>query len=137
MMDKNKIGTGGKITGLPEPMKIEAKLEDKDHKIPKKAADNADLKELVEKCLEWSEIIYKQNKKIKRRLTIMAVGDYLRLAFIIVPLILAIIYLPPLLNDVISQYSELLGGIGSVPNIGSMLGEGFNFSDIISNMFQK
>ena len=73
---------------------------------------NDGLKELIEKNIKWSQVIYEQNKKIKRRLTLMVVGSYLRLALILIPLILAFLFLPPLLKDVMGQYSSLLG-IGS------------------------
>jgi len=86
-------------------------------------SDHASLKELVEKNIKWSQVIYEQNKKIKSRLTWMVVGSYLRLAIIIIPIILALIYLPPLLKGVFSQYSSLLGGLGGAPQVNDFLGD--------------
>ena len=58
--------------------------------------------------------IKEQNKILKRRMTWMVVGNYLRLLLIILPLIvgtvLAYVYLPTFMQETVSQYSELLGG---------------------------
>ena len=88
----------------------------------------ATLKDLVEKDIKWSQVIYEQNRGIKRRLTWMVIGSYLRLLMIVVPLILAFIYLPPLLKDLFAQYSGLLGGLqgaskGGQLDVGSLLNQ--------------
>lgn len=95
---------------MPEETNIE--------KLPiKKDSDSGDLKSLIEKNIKWSQVIYEQNKKMNRRLTWMVAGSYLRLAIILIPLILALIFLPPFLQSFMEQYSSLLG-IGNV-NVGS------------------
>ncbi|MBI4427136.1 MAG: hypothetical protein HY569_01465 [Candidatus Magasanikbacteria bacterium] len=78
------------------------------------------LKELIEKNIKWSQVIYEQNKGIKRRLTWMVVGGYLRLLIVVVPLILAFIYLPPILKDLFAQYSNLLGGFSGAAKGGQL-----------------
>ncbi len=84
-----------------------------------------DLRELIEKNIKWSQVIYNQNKKIRRRLTMMVLGSYIRLALILTPIVLALIYLPPLLDQYISQFGSLLGGsagdVKSLYDIGSLL----------------
>jgi hypothetical protein len=67
------------------------------------------LKELMEKNLKWSQIIYEQNRKINNKLLWSAAANWLRLLVIVVPIILAFIFLPPLLKNVWSQYGDLLG----------------------------
>lgn len=68
-------------------------------------------------------MIFEQNKKIKRRLTLMVVGNYFKLLLIIVPLIIAFIYLPPLINQLLLQYNSILGGAGGGQlNLNSILG---------------
>ncbi len=67
------------------------------------------LKELIEKNLKWSQIIYEQNRKINNKLLWSAAANWLRLLVIVVPIILAFIFLPPLLKNVWSQYGDLLG----------------------------
>ncbi len=76
----------------------------------KKGEEN--LKELVEKSIKWTQVVYEQNQKIKHRITMMVIGSYLRLLLIVVPIIFAVIYLPPLLRPMFEQYSALLGGVG-------------------------
>jgi hypothetical protein len=68
----------------------------------------AALEELLRENIELSKHIFGQNKKIQRRMTFMAISEGLRLLFIVVPIVLAIIYLPPLLKPVLNQYQELL-----------------------------
>ncbi len=72
--------------------------------------DTPDLRELIEKNLKWSQIIYEQNRKINNKLLWSAIANWLRMLLIVVPLILAILFLGPLFKDVISQYNDLLGG---------------------------
>jgi uncharacterized membrane protein len=83
---------------------------------------------LLEKQQALLEVIEKQNKKIGRHIFWMAVGDYVRILLVIVPLILAAIFLPPLLKDVTKQYQELLGVKNSASN--------FDIQSLI-NQFQK
>jgi hypothetical protein len=75
------------------------------------------LKELIEKNIKWSQVLYEQNKKIKRRLTLMSVASYLRLLIFVVPIILGIIYLPPLMADLFAQYGNILGSLGIGGNV--------------------
>lgn len=65
-------------------------------------------------------------KKIKRRLLTMAIGSYARLLILLVPIILAAVYLPPLLRDVWAQYGSLINGITGATGGGPQ--------DIISNI---
>ena len=65
--------------------------------------------ELLEKQSKLLEVIFEQNKKIKRQLMWMTIGSYIRIALFVIPLIAAAIYLPPLLRDTFKQYESLLG----------------------------
>lgn len=47
-------------------------------------------------------------KKIKRRLLILAIGSYVRLLILLIPLVLAVWFLPPFIREVWSQYGTLL-----------------------------
>ena len=76
---------------------------------PEAAKAEPSLKELIEKNLKWSQIIYEQNRKINNKLLWSAVANWLRLLVIVVPIILAFIFLPPLLKKAWSQYGDLLG----------------------------
>lgn len=85
-----------------------------------KEEKNKDLVALIEKNLLWSQLVYEQNKRMERKLTIMAVAGYVKLLLILIPLILAFVYLPSILAPAIEQYQQLLGGGGQV-NIGPLL----------------
>jgi hypothetical protein len=79
------------------------------NKTSDEAVTEADLKELIEKNLKWSQIIYEQNRKINNKLLWAAIASWIRTALILIPIILGILFLPSLLKGVWSQYSELLG----------------------------
>lgn len=91
------------IAGLDKFLKnmneeIDKKLEEK--------SKNDDLRKLLEKNLEISEDMHKMIKKIGKYIFWQQVFNILKLLIIVVPIILGIIYLPPLLGDLISQYGE-------------------------------
>lgn len=67
------------------------------------------VEEMLKKNLQWSQIIYEQNKKIKRRLNLMVWGGVVKWLIILAPIILGIIYLPALLKPYWDQYAGLLG----------------------------
>lgn len=67
------------------------------------------LKELIEKNLKWSQIIYEQNRKINNKLLWSAIFSWIKIVLIVTPLILAYIYLQPMINGVLKQYGSLLG----------------------------
>lgn len=94
----------------------------------------ADLKSLVEKNIKWSQVIYEQNRKIKRRLDLIIWGGVLKWLLILLPLVLALIYLPPLFKDLMGQYGTLLKGVGGAGNSG--LG-GIDLSQVIGNLSQE
>ncbi len=71
-----------------------------------------DLRTLIEKNIKWAQVIYNQNRKIQRRLSWMVFASYFKLFLILVPVILAIIYLPPLISDFWSTYGSVLGSSG-------------------------
>jgi hypothetical protein len=81
------------------------------------------LLELIEKNIKWTQVVYEQNKQIKHRLTLMVLGGYIKLALIVVPIILALIFLPPLFRQWFGQYSELLNGLGDVSGKNMNLGQ--------------
>ena len=70
------------------------------------------LRELLEKNLKWSQIIYEQNRRINRKLFWAAFANWLKLFLIAIPLILSIIFLPPLIKQYMSSYKDLLPGGG-------------------------
>jgi hypothetical protein len=84
------------------PLAVKARTSDE-------SVTTADLKELLEKNLKWSQIIYEQNRKLNNKLLWAAIASWMRILLIVIPLIAALLFLPPLLKDVWSQYGDLLG----------------------------
>lgn len=82
------------------------------NKASQQSVTDTNLKELIEKNLKWSQIIYEQNRKINNKLLWTAIASWIRVGLILVPLVLGILFLPPLLKGVWSQYGELLGVSG-------------------------
>ncbi len=82
-----------------------------------------EIKKLLEKNLELTEEIFKMTKSIKSFVIHQRIFGALKLLLIAVPIILGIIYLPPLLSGITEQYKDLLG-------IKSEAGGG-NITDII------
>lgn len=64
--------------------------------------------DLLEKNLKWSQIIYEQNRKINRKLLWTAVAGWLRFVLIVVPVLLALWYLPSFLRNFEMQYQKLV-----------------------------
>ena len=94
-----------------KPNKEEKKNKEVKEVIEIKKSDS--VQELLEKNLKWSQIIYEQNRKINRKLTWAAIAGWLRLILILAPLVLALVFLPPILKDVWSKYSDVLGLVES------------------------
>lgn len=80
----------------------------------------AALRELMEKNLKWSQIIYEQNRKINRKLLWTALAGWLRLliliALVAVPIVLGFMYLPALVRDTRAKIDSLSGKITSTTN---------------------
>ncbi len=62
-----------------------------------------EIKKLLKEHLELAKKIEEQNNKIQKRLTYMVIGNYVRLSFIIIPIIIGIIYIPSFIKQVQSS----------------------------------
>lgn len=83
-------------------------------KTSKEATPEA-LRDLLEKNLKWSQIIYEQNRRINRKMFWYAFAGWLRLLVIVVPLVLAVVFLPPFIRQAWEQYQGLIGQVSSAP----------------------
>jgi hypothetical protein len=72
-----------------------------------------DIREQLNKQEAMLQAIAKDVHIIKRRLLYAAIMSYIKVALILIPLIIAIIYLPPLLQNVFAQYATVLDLTGS------------------------
>jgi len=77
--------------------------------VEKSKSESENIKDLLEKNLKWSQIIYEQNRKINRKLMWAAVANWLRIFIILIPLGLAVWFLPPYVRKIIDTYGGLLG----------------------------
>jgi len=86
----------------------------KDHQKSKRTSSaRLSIEKMIQENIDWSKKVYEQNQSIKRRLLYMVIGNYLRLALILIPLIIGAIYLPSLLGQALDQYKSVLGIDGS------------------------
>jgi len=76
--------------------------------------NNEEIKQLLEKNLEYNMAIYEMAKKTKRYILISQIMGVVRILVFAVPLILALIYLPPLIKNYMAPYQELLGNSGGI-----------------------
>ncbi len=79
---------------------------------PTQPTDMRTLKELLEKNLKWSQIIYEQNRKINHKLLLSAVGSWIHAFIILVPLVLGALLVPQLIRD----YNCLAKNVGCGQN---------------------
>ena len=103
-MFRHNNDAGLKETAEPKPVpSVEEKLHSDNGSRPAAIgfADvpAATLKELVEKNLKWSQIIYEQNRKINHKLLWNTIANWVRLVIIIVPLAIALFFLPRIISD--------------------------------------
>lgn len=90
-----------------ESEKIEEKKEIVLDKKEEKITESG-IKELLEKNLKWSQIIYEQNRKINNKLLWTTIASWIKIVIIVVPIVLAIIFLAPMARNLSSFYSNLL-----------------------------
>ena len=102
--------------------------------------ESEQIKELLEKNLKLTEEIYEMTKKMKRHMAFQRAVSWFYLFIIIAPIVLGLIYLPPLLSDLFSQYKDALGLQGeSNSTIQGLLNGGvggFN-ADTIKSLLNK
>lgn len=70
---------------------------------------NFDLKKLLEENIKISKAILRSTEKTRRYMRWAQVTSILRLLIIIIPIILAILYLPPFLSNLSETFNKLYG----------------------------
>jgi len=68
-----------------------------------------EIKKLLEQNLKLTQEIYAMTKKMKKYLAFQRLVSLFYLFIIIAPIILGVIYLPPLLSGLFDQYKDVLG----------------------------
>ncbi|MFH1412676.1 MAG: hypothetical protein ABIG10_01450 [bacterium] len=77
----------------------------------------SDLKNLLEKNLVLTEEIHETVKKIRKYIVMTQILGIIKFIIILAPIIFAIIYLPPLLKSLMSQYQDVLPGGFKLDNL--------------------
>lgn len=96
------------------------------------------IERLVEENLLLTKEIHKMTKKISIFVRWSRVFSILKILLIVVPIILGILYLPPLLKDVFDQYKDLFGVGGDANSIIQDVNNGgINLDDISSDDIKK
>jgi hypothetical protein len=81
-----------------------------------------DLKKLLEKNLAVAEETLLVVKGIRKYIFWQRIWGWVKFfIFIVLPIVLTIIYLPPLIDSFMKQYQDLMGGAGNASTINSLL----------------
>lgn len=81
---------------------------------------NEEIKKLLEQNLALTKEIYAMTRKIKNYIIFQKVMSVIYILLIIVPIVLSIIFLPPILKGMFDQYKDILGvgaEVGSVQDL--------------------
>ena len=90
-----------------------------------------EIKKLLEKNLKLTEEIHKMTKGIKSFVLWQRIFGVLKILIIVVPIVLGIIYLPPLIQSLTEQYQEILNiGGGEAGSLLDLLKGGLKESDL-------
>ena len=74
------------------------------------------LRELMEKNLKWSQIIYEQNRRINSKLFWQSFFGWLKAIAIIAAIVLPVWYAWPFVREAYKQYNSLVGNYQAVSN---------------------
>lgn len=91
--------------------------------------ESVSIEELVKQNLELTQDLQKQMEKIRRYFFWQRMVSIFYLIIVVGPIILGLIYLPPLLKDVIAPYQEALQGTDKLNNPG-----GLNVNSILNEL---
>ncbi|MBI1961676.1 MAG: hypothetical protein HYS45_03170 [Parcubacteria group bacterium] len=91
-------------------------------------SDPASLARMMRENLELSREILEHTRKTRKYLLFGQILNVVKIVLIIGPIIIALIYLPPLIKQLFGTYSELLGG-----GTGQTILEGTGFINSIFN----
>lgn len=94
-----------------------------------------EILKLLKENLEISQEILRLSQKVQRYIFWQRIIGWFYIVLIVGPIILAIIYLPPLLKNTISQYQDLLGQVdgtqGQINQLKQELPKNLNLNDLL------
>lgn len=94
-----------------------------------------EILKLLKENLEISQEVLRLSQKVQRYIFWQKIIGWFYIVLIVVPIILALIYLPPLLKNVFGQYQDLLGqvdaGQGQINQLKQELPANLNLNDLL------
>ena len=76
--------------------------------MPKNVSDQQkELQEILKQNLQYSKSLYAMVRKVNRWIIWRRVFGVIKILIILIPIILGIIYLPPLLKEMLAPYNEI------------------------------
>lgn len=97
----------------------------------------ATMEEMMEENLKLTREMHEMVKSIKSYVFWARIWGFLKIFLIIIPLIIGIMYLPPLLKNVTDQYKSLLGGAGDATDLLNSLDPSVLSGDLKNLIKQK
>jgi len=80
----------------------------------KEPIKDSKIERLLEENLEYSRKILEATSKTRRYINFIRVINAIKLLLIVIPLVFALIYVPPLLQNVIGAYQDILGDMSPI-----------------------
>jgi len=93
--------------------------------------NNDEIKKILEENLRLTQEIHEMTHKIKGYVTFQKIMSIFYLLIIVVPIIISIIYLPPLIKGMIGPYEELLKDTGGLGSFSDLLNKPTTNNDIL------
>lgn len=104
---KEKNNSTDKPAEIVEKKELPVKIEEPVKVVQK--TEQETIKELLEKNLKWSQIIYEQNRKINSKLMWQSIFGWIRVFLFLAPLVWAAWFLPGFIKNLQNTYGPLLG----------------------------
>lgn len=73
-----------------------------------------ELQELIDHQASEIEKLNKRTQKIYKKVNVMSIINWIKIAIIMIPVILGLIYLPPLFKEGVKKYELFVGELGKV-----------------------
>lgn len=73
-----------------------------------------ELKKLLRENISYSKKIFENSQKTRKYIMTLQVINLIKLILILVPIVLALIYLPPLISSIVGDYKDLFLEIGKL-----------------------
>lgn len=72
---------------------------------------STDLIQKIEESIAWSKKVFEGQERLRRYLFWNTVGNFLRLALVLIPIIIGLLFLPSLLRDASTMFQS--GGLSN------------------------